>query len=55
MPEASPADVNVVHEASRANRGTADPAAIDVDAGSPAYHTYAGDPAHFVPYKVLKY
>lgn len=46
-PEASPADVDVVHEAARANRGAADPAAIDVDAGSPTHRAYAGDPAHF--------
>lgn len=47
-PETSPADVDVVHEAARANCGAADPAAIDVDAGPPAYRAYAGNPAHFL-------
>lgn len=46
-PETSPADVDVVHEAARANRAAADPAAIDIDAGPPAYRAYAGNPAHF--------
>ncbi len=50
-PEALPADVDVVHEAARANRGAADSAAIDVDAGPPAYRAYTGNLAHFVPYK----
>ena len=50
-PEALPAYVDVVHEAARANRGAADSAAIDVDAGPPAYRACAGDPTHFLyPY-----